>query len=113
VRRHVREHKDSLLVEPATLIHANPQYALIRYESGKEDTVSLEDLSPAAEIPNPSDNSVSSPDLFKNGHNSSHVFSQNEMETYCEECYKDNINSTQLPVRRSERARKVPMKFLG
>jgi hypothetical protein len=58
LRRHLRDHKDSPWVEPATLIHANPQYALIRYESGKEDTVSLEDLSPAAEIPNTSDNSV-------------------------------------------------------
>jgi hypothetical protein len=58
LRRHLREHKDSPWLEPATLIHANPQYAVIRYESGKEDTVSLEDLSPAAEIPNTSDNSV-------------------------------------------------------
>jgi hypothetical protein len=36
------------LVEEVELLHANPNYAYVRFSSGREDTVSLKDLAPPA-----------------------------------------------------------------
>lgn len=36
-------------LEPVTLLHINPQYARVRQQDGRETTVSLRRLSPAAE----------------------------------------------------------------
>ena len=45
VKRHVRN-KGDLLVDEAKLIEANPQYAHVRFNNGRETTVSLCDLAP-------------------------------------------------------------------
>lgn len=46
LRRFVRDNKRAPLVDKVELIHANNNYALIRYPSGREDTVSTRDLAP-------------------------------------------------------------------
>ena len=47
LKRHVRNRKSDPLVEPVTLVHTNPEFAFIRHQDGREDTVSLRDLAPA------------------------------------------------------------------
>ena len=42
-----RRLKSDPLVEEVQLIHANPQYANVRFRDGREDTVSIRDLAPA------------------------------------------------------------------
>ena len=39
---------DLPLVDEVELIEANPQYAHIRYQNGRESTVSLRDLAPSS-----------------------------------------------------------------
>ena len=45
VKHHLRN-KGDLLVDEAKLIEANPQYARVRFNNGRETTVSLRDLAP-------------------------------------------------------------------
>ena len=45
LRKHVRRKSDPL-VEEVTLLDANPKYAHIKYQDGRETTVSLRDLAP-------------------------------------------------------------------
>ena len=47
IRKFVRVNKDDPLVTKAELLQANQNYATVRLESGREDTISLTDLSPA------------------------------------------------------------------
>ena len=42
----VRRSKSDLLVDECELVEANPHYALIRFQNGREDTVSIRDLAP-------------------------------------------------------------------
>ena len=46
VKNHNRNNKSDLLVEEAELLKANPQYAYVRLEDGREIPVSLRDLAP-------------------------------------------------------------------
>ena len=46
VRKHARKSKYDPLVERVELIHANPEYAFVRFENGRESTVSLRDVAP-------------------------------------------------------------------
>ena len=46
VKRHVRSSKYDPLVDEAELLEANPQYAHVRLNNGRETTVSLRDLAP-------------------------------------------------------------------
>ena len=48
VKNHNRNAKSDLLVEEAELLEANPQYAYVRLEDGREIPVSLRDLAPKA-----------------------------------------------------------------
>ena len=47
LKRRVRASKTDPLVDEVELLQANPQYAHIRYQDGKEDTVSTRHLAPA------------------------------------------------------------------
>ena len=47
VKNHRRTSKNDPPVMPATLLHANPQYAYVQLPSGIETTVSLREISPA------------------------------------------------------------------
>ena len=46
LRRFVRHSKSDPLVDEVELTNVNPAYAHIRYQDGRESTVSLKDLSP-------------------------------------------------------------------
>ena len=46
LKKHVRGSKYESLVEKVELIEANPQYAHVRFPSGREDTVSIRHLAP-------------------------------------------------------------------
>ena len=46
VRRYARSSKYEPLVEKVDLIHATPQYALVRYKDGRETSVSLKNVAP-------------------------------------------------------------------
>ena len=48
LRRYVRSSKNEPLVDEVELIEANPQYAHIRYQNGRESTVFLRDLAPSS-----------------------------------------------------------------
>ena len=52
LRKFVRT-SDDPLVQEVDLIDANPQYAFIRYPSGREDTVSVRDLAPSGQPETP------------------------------------------------------------
>ena len=71
VRNQPRRSKSDPLVSPATLIHANPQYAHVRLQSGVKTTVKLRDIArhpdmveedvgiiPIADITEPTSNSL-------------------------------------------------------
>eukprot|EP00795_Rhopilema_esculentum_P010965 gene10965-19801_t len=45
-QRHIRDSKFDPLVDEVELIEANPRYAHIRFQDGREDTVSLKHLAP-------------------------------------------------------------------
>ena len=47
-KNHNRNDKSDLLLEEAELLEANPQYAYVRLEDGREILVSLRDLAPKA-----------------------------------------------------------------
>lgn len=47
LRRHIRTSKTDPLTDEVQLIQANPQYAHIRYQDGREDSVSVRHLAPA------------------------------------------------------------------
>ena len=49
---HVRQSNYDPIVEEVELIEANPRYAHIRLQNGKETTVSLQDLAPAGLVQN-------------------------------------------------------------
>ena len=51
LKRHVRSSKYDPLVDEVELLEANPQYAHIRHQNGRESTVSLHDLAPRGELP--------------------------------------------------------------
>ncbi|XP_033114042.1 uncharacterized protein LOC117114484 [Anneissia japonica] len=50
IKRHVRAHKTDPLVDEVELLHANPQYAHVRFQDGRESTVSLRHLAPVGVI---------------------------------------------------------------
>lgn len=50
LRRHVRNKNDPL-VDEVDLVEANPLYAHVRFPSGREDTVSIQDLAPIGDTP--------------------------------------------------------------
>ena len=62
VRKHARQSKFEPQVEKADLIHATPQYARVRFGSGRETTVSLRDVAPIPDRdwPEPDEKQVSS-----------------------------------------------------
>ena len=64
MKRNVRASKFEPLVDEVELLSANPQYAFVRLQNGKETTVSLRQLAPIGEIieqPDPGKNKASEP----------------------------------------------------
>ena len=56
--RHVRESKYDPLVDEVDLLYANPEYAHVRFPSGREDTVSLCHLAPCGDAVEPRGDTV-------------------------------------------------------
>ena len=52
-RHHVRYTNHDTLVDEVELIEANPQYVLVRHPDVRQATVSLRDLAPAGDVPDP------------------------------------------------------------
>ena len=50
LKRHVRESKYDPLVDEVELLDANPEYAHVRFPSGRETTVSLRHLAPRGDV---------------------------------------------------------------
>lgn len=46
LKRHVRQSKYDPVVDEVELLHVNPEYATVRFNSGRESTVSLKHLAP-------------------------------------------------------------------
>ena len=111
LRRHVRTSKDSPLVDLVHLVHANPSYALVRFSTGREDTVSITDLSPATR------QIVANEDLENGGDNEEdQANSSNQGENEREEGEPQQTSamgdSEQRPdLRRSGRIKKPPALF--
>jgi hypothetical protein len=61
LKKHVRNSKYDSLVDEAELIEANPQYAHVRLQDGREKTVSLRDLAPYSPVPSEEDLPVEPP----------------------------------------------------
>ena len=53
IKKFVRRSKDDPLVEKVELVHVNPSYAFVRYNDGRESSVSLRDLAPCPEVEDP------------------------------------------------------------
>jgi transposase InsO family protein len=51
MKKHVRNSKYDTLVEEVELIEANPEYAYVRLQNGRETTVSTRHLAPRGEVP--------------------------------------------------------------
>ena len=49
LRKHVRRSKYDPVVQEVELIEANPEYAHVRFDNGREGTVSLRDLAPCGD----------------------------------------------------------------
>ena len=58
LKRHVRESKYDPLVDEVDLLYANPEYAHVRFPSGREDTVSLRHLAPCGDAMAPRGDTV-------------------------------------------------------
>lgn len=63
LRCHIRYTKHDE-VDEVELIEANPQYTLVRHPDGRQTTISLRDLAPAGDVPDPKTTLVRRSDLF-------------------------------------------------
>ena len=111
MRRHVRQSKYEPLVEEVELIHANPHYAFVKMDSGREATVSTHDLAPAGKTVD----FELEPDEPGNDNIQSEVDAhiQSEVDGYIQsEVDADSRGSMepaeQVVLRRSERTRRAP-----
>jgi hypothetical protein len=67
VKKHVRSSKYDPLVEEVELIEAEPQYAHIKFPSGRESTVSIKDLAPIGDS-NPPNSDNENPNTNNTNH---------------------------------------------
>ena len=90
------------------LLHANPTYALIRYPSGKEDTISIHDLSPypRERCPEQLDESTTRECATE----SSNEPEETEMTNNTRDVEEEN-QENHPTVRRSTRERSTPKRF--
>ena len=126
VRKQARKSKYDPLVEKVQLVHANPEYAFVRFENGRESTVSLRDLAPVSNmdtsnhIPDnpqrtnknpsdkPSEQFVITPELTENW--------ENERDTEIGDATVpaqngDNSKVEMEDLRRSDRVRGPPQRY--
>lgn len=105
LRRHVRHSKHDPLVDEVKLVSTNPNYALVRFDSGREDTVSIRDLAPCPQTE----------DIA--GHHFKADNDETPIDDQVDKC-EENLRATpktdeiiEQPLRRSQRIRTHPVRF--
>ena len=122
VRNQPRKSKNDPIVSPATLIHANPEYAHVRLQSGVETTVNLRDIAQHPDTVERDDDSV--PNVETDTMNSqgpidepSSVVDQSEKSAMPKEPLMDNVEVTDTPptesinLRRTTRVSRPPKRL--
>ncbi|XP_066963204.1 uncharacterized protein [Macrobrachium rosenbergii] len=108
LRRHVRRKEDPL-VEEVQLLEANPSYAHVRFEDGREDTVAISDLArcPRAVPPPPGTGKTQLEDEVESVNKEDASETQNLERSICDDVTNSN-NDDKLSVapRRSQRIRR-------
>ena len=104
LRKFVRSSKSDPLVEYVDLISVSPHYARVRYQDGRESSVSTSDLAPAPEV-------IETPSQAKL--TGSNGFEADFSETYTSSATNQPlVNSEDFPssphLRRSSRTRREP-----
>ena len=113
LRRHVQSSKYDPAVEEVELIHATPNYAIVRLPSGNESTVSLKDIAPVGQadvsspLPNTQENEL--PEVQHDGESDVHEEAASEPlannKNSLPEITTENTESN-VELRRSTRVRK-------
>ena len=110
MRRHIRSSKYEPLVDEVQLVHANPHYALVRSNEGREMTVSTHDLAPRGKLEIQADSMPSElEDIGKLDDN----VSDTGVQPAAAQQNTDTPSATDqhTVLRRSQRARKPAVKF--
>ena len=111
LRKFVRHNKHDDLVEEVELTHANPSYARIRYDDGRESSVSLADLAPC---PRNSPDTENIETINENDELNNSEFARKavEVSSVAEEKAIDEPKDTPVEeARRSTRKRNKPVKY--
>ena len=118
LRKFVRHNKHDDLVEEVELKHANPSYARIRYNDGRESSVSLDDLAPCPRTPPNTENIeiINENDDLKttDSINNKEEFVRNTVEVSDVAEETATVEPKDAPVeqvRRSSREKKKPLKY--
>ena len=119
LKRHIRISKNDPVVDKVDLLHATPNYAIVRLPNGRETTVSLKDMGPCTSadsndivnIDNENEESenvnVNLSDVGNDSNMQNESIERHDQERIIEEESR-NINSNVTPVpRRSTRIRKA------
>ena len=80
LRRHVRTSKYDSLVDKVHLLHAAPNYAIVRMPNGRETTVSLKDVAPYVADTSANESPVEIDEHFSENCNNTFDTSQKESE---------------------------------
>lgn len=127
LKKHVRDTKYEPLVEEVELLEANPEYAFIRHQNGRESTVSLKHLAPRGDTSLTTQDPVSLKHLAPGGDTSLTTINdaptiipdevtENSQETVNEvsenSCQANGENDNDHQLRRSSRSRNPPKYLL-
>ena len=106
VKNHTRKSKHDPPVSPATLLHANPEFAHVRLPSGTETTVSIRDVAPCAE-----ETSNVSTTSGEGGDMDTSVVDVSNATDSVQNSVNSEADQMETPVRRSVRTSNLPPRF--
>ena len=112
LRRFIRN-KDDPLVEEVELLRANPSFAQVRFPSGRESSVSTNDLAPLPTNLSTSDNSIelTTDDSEPSQSQQTEEISEHEDEESEVQTRNEGLDDNYPPLRRSSRLRKPPGRY--
>lgn len=124
LRRHVRNSKYDPFVDEVELLEANPHYAHVRFDDGRESTVSTRNLAPVG-VPSriesvPSNNADLPSDGAQTPANPSVYEGKDDVRTeeLCDRTIENSTviedstrDSSSVPLRRSTRTRRLPFRY--
>ena len=110
-KRHVRSSKHEPLVDAVDLIHANPHYAEVRFDDGRQTTVPVRDLAPWAVKDCFDNESKGSETLDVTRVHSNHDPSSGEMDTSTDRKTEISDGDEEAVLRRSSRTIKAPDRY--